>query len=232
MEKYDAIVLAAGVGRRMEATKNKVLLTLDDGRTIIEHTVMAFLEDSQCARIALVVQADDHSEITDIIANVEGNENIMLVIGGRERQDSVKIGLQELQNGANIVMVHDGARPFIQKETLERVFEKTRETGAAIVGVPVKDTIKRVIEGAVVETVERAFLCQAQTPQAFRLELLKAAHKYAEEVAFLGTDEASLVEQLGITVHVVKGSYQNIKITTPEDMVLAQAILKQLKEER
>lgn len=232
MEKYDAIVLAAGVGRRMAATKNKVLLTLDDGRTIIEHTVMAFLEDSQCARIVLVVQADDHSEITDIIANVEGNENIMLVIGGRERQDSVKIGLQELQNGANIVMVHDGARPFIQKETLERVFEKARETGAAIVGVPVKDTIKRVIEGAVVETVERACLFQAQTPQAFRLELLKAAHKYAEEVAFLGTDEASLVEQLGITVHVVKGSYQNIKITTPEDMVLAQAIVKQLKEER
>lgn len=232
MEKYDAIVLAAGVGRRMAATKNKVLLTLDDGRTIIEHTVMAFLEDSQCARIVLVVQADDHSEITDIIANVEGNENIMLVIGGRERQDSVKIGLQELQNGANIVMVHDGARPFIQNETLERVFEKAQETGAAIVGVPVKDTIKRVIEGAVVETVERACLCQAQTPQAFRLELLKAAHKYAEEVAFLGTDEASLVEQLGITVHVVKGSYQNIKITTPEDMVLAQAIVKQLKEER
>lgn len=232
MEKYDAIVLAAGVGRRMAATKNKVLLTLDDGRTIIEHTVMAFLEDSQCARIVLVVQADDHSEITDIIASVEGNENIMLVIGGRERQDSVKIGLQELQNGANIVMVHDGARPFIQKETLERVFEKAQETGAAIVGVPVKDTIKRVIEGAVVETVERECLCQAQTPQAFRLELLKAAHKYAEEVAFLGTDEASLVEQLGITVHVVKGSYQNIKITTPEDMVLAQAIVKQLKEER
>lgn len=232
MRKYDAIVLAAGVGRRMAATKNKVLLTLDDGRTIIEHTVTAFLEDSRCARIVLVVQADDHSEIAGIIASVEGKENITLVIGGRERQDSVKIGLQELQNGANIVMVHDGARPFIQKETLERVFEKAQETGAAIVGVPVKDTIKRVIEGAVVETVERTCLCQAQTPQAFRLELLKSAHKYAEEVAFFGTDEASLVEQLGITVHVVKGSYQNIKITTPEDMVLAQAIVKQLKEER
>ena len=144
--------------------------------------------------------------------------------GGEERQQSVYNGIKHVDT--DIVLVHDGARPFIHEELIHQLTEATLLHAGAVVAVPVKDTIKRVQDQSVVETMERSSLWAVQTPQAFRLSILLKAHQEAENDQFLGTDDASLLERIGQQVVIIEGDYDNIKITTPEDLYFAEAILR------
>lgn len=155
---------------------------------------------------------------------------ISIVSGGIERQHSVYNGLQAVKEG-EIVLIHDGARPFIRLEKIHELVKEAQEHGAAIPAVPMKDTVKKVRNGMAEETVERSSLWAVQTPQAFRVSLVLEAHKRAQEEGYIGTDDASLVERMGKKVKIVEGDYRNIKLTTPDDLLFAEAILS-LKEAR
>ncbi|MDE3840573.1 2-C-methyl-D-erythritol 4-phosphate cytidylyltransferase [Bacillus methanolicus] len=221
---YRVIIPAAGQGKRMGAGKNKLLLTLNDVPVLI-HTLKVFEEDGKCEGIVLSIHPQDEKEFRSLIHEYGIKKVTAIVPGGAERQHSVYNGLKALSDNG-IVLVHDAARPFIDIETIHRLTDMAKETGAAIVAVPVKDTIKKVQNNTVTETVERSSLWAVQTPQAFRISLLLEAHRKAEAEGFIGTDDASLVERLGHKVTVTEGNYDNIKLTTPEDLFFAEAILR------
>lgn len=221
---YQVIIPAAGQGKRMGAGKNKLLLILED-QPIISHTLKVFVYDENCSGVFLVIQPEEEAIFSTLLSDFPRNEKIKLVYGGQERQHSVYNGLQA-SHEPEIVLVHDGARPFIKKAVIHQLVAKAAVTGAAIAAVPVKDTIKKVEQFQVKETVERTSLWQVQTPQAFRFSVLDNAHKLAMKENFLGTDEASLVERINYPVQIVMGDYDNIKITTPEDLYFAEAIIK------
>ncbi|MGD6782151.1 2-C-methyl-D-erythritol 4-phosphate cytidylyltransferase [Sutcliffiella horikoshii] len=222
---YQVIVLAAGQGKRMKAGKNKQFIELE-GKPVIIHTLSVFEADPWCSEIKLVINEKEKDIFKELLHQYPVQKIKEMVIGGEERQDSVYNGLTSLQS-AEIVLVHDGARPFISQEVIHNLVEKASKEGAAIVGVPVKDTIKRVSKAGVVEqTVERSSLWSIQTPQAFRYPILKEAHDKAKTENYLGTDEASLVERIHVPVHIVQGEYENFKLTTPEDLILAKAFLQ------
>lgn len=221
---YQVIIPAAGQGKRMGVGKNKLLLELQE-QPVILHTINVFLHDQNCKGIILVIQPDDERIFKELLKTRPMKEKIKTVYGGTERQFSVYNGLQAVEN-TEIVLVHDGARPFIKLSVIHQLVENAHRHGAAIAAVPVKDTIKKVDQHQVMETVERSSLWQVQTPQAFRFSILFRAHQQAHRENFLGTDESSLVERLGYSVNVVTGDYDNIKLTTPEDLYFAEAILK------
>ncbi|MGD6994524.1 2-C-methyl-D-erythritol 4-phosphate cytidylyltransferase [Sutcliffiella horikoshii] len=222
---YQVIVLAAGQGKRMKAGKNKQFIELE-GKLVIIHTLSVFEADPWCSEIKLVINEKEKDIFKELLHQYPVQKIKEMVIGGEERQDSVYNGLTSLQS-AEIVLVHDGARPFISQEVIHSLVKKAAKEGAAIVGVPVKDTIKRVSKAGVVEqTVERSSLWSIQTPQAFRYPILKEAHDKAKAENYLGTDEASLVERIHVPVHIVQGEYENFKLTTPEDLILAKAFLQ------
>ncbi|MBS7578212.1 MULTISPECIES: 2-C-methyl-D-erythritol 4-phosphate cytidylyltransferase [unclassified Enterococcus] len=215
---YTAIVLAAGSGTRMGIKQNKVFLELKH-QPIISYSIDLFLSDNDCKQIIVVGKADERENFPTLPREVE------FIEGGLERQDSVRLGLA--QTNCKYVMIHDGARPFITSENLEALKANVFENNATMLAVPVKDTIKQVRKGKIIRTVPRADLYQAQTPQVFLTEWIKKAHKKAEECQFLGTDDGSLIEAfLDAEVTITMGSYENIKITTPEDLVIAKAIMR------
>ncbi|KQL52098.1 2-C-methyl-D-erythritol 4-phosphate cytidylyltransferase [Heyndrickxia shackletonii] len=222
--EYQVIIPAAGQGKRMGAGKNKLFLHLN-GKPIISHTLKVFLDDEKCSGIILAIQPDDEDFFKKLLNTYSTTKKIHLVFGGAERQYSVFNGLKVIKD-SNIILVHDGARPFIRHEVIHQLAKAAHEKGAAIAAVPVKDTIKKVQDFQVVETIERTSLWQVQTPQAFRFSLLWEAHHQALQENFLGTDEASLVERLQYPVQIVTADYDNIKLTTPEDLYIAEAILK------
>ena len=226
---YQVIIPAAGSGKRMGAGFNKLFLEIKS-RAVIAHTLDVFISDNHCKKIILVIK-DVEKELFDQLLNqYSTNKEIVLIEGGEERQDSVYAGLCAA-NPEGIVLVHDGARPFIDHQTIEQLVIESKKNGAAIAAVPVKDTIKRVENMHVVETVERSSLWQIQTPQAFHFSVLMKAHKQAKEQKFLGTDEASLVERIvGQSVNIVTAHYDNIKLTTPEDLFFANAIIDKRKK--
>ncbi|TCP24138.1 2-C-methyl-D-erythritol 4-phosphate cytidylyltransferase [Scopulibacillus darangshiensis] len=224
---YDVVILAAGKGKRMGAGKNKMLLEVA-GIPIILHTLLAFESDKACSRIVLVINESERDIFSSFLSHFNITKVVKMVQGGTERQDSVYQGLKVL-SGEGIVLIHDGARPFVKKESIARVTETARDEGAAILAVPVKDTIKKVLDHKVQETVERSDLWAVQTPQAFRLPLILAAHRTGLQRGLQATDDASLMEQTGQTVAVVEGDYQNIKITTPEDMLIAEQFMRNKK---
>lgn len=226
---YELILLAAGHGRRMRSSKNKILLPLLN-KPLIEYPLTLFLKDENCSHIILVVKEDEVKLIKDLLQQKQmySEKTITIAIGGTERQYSVYKGLQKLKNktASGLVMIHDGARPFIEQQAIDQLNEAAQKTGAAILGVPSKDTIKAVrSDHTVKSTLPRSELWQIQTPQAFNSSVALQAHEKARTDHFLGTDDASLVERLEKSVLVVEGSYDNIKITTPEDMVTGKAIL-------
>lgn len=221
---YKVIIPAAGSGKRMGAGKNKLLLELE-GVPILIHTLKVFADDEDCEAIILAVNPKDEKEFTDLINKHHIKKSVSMAPGGSERQHSIYNALKTIKTDG-IILVHDAARPFIKKEHILRLTGVTEETGAAIIGVPAKDTMKKVMGGTVTETVERSSLWAVHTPQAFRISLLHQAYEKAERDSFLGTDDASLVERLGHPVAMVEGDYDNIKITTPEDLFFAEAILK------
>jgi 2-C-methyl-D-erythritol 4-phosphate cytidylyltransferase len=223
---YQVILPAAGMGKRMGAGKNKLFIELK-GIPVFIHTLRIFNSDDQCQEIIMSVHPDDQVEMNHLIKKYQIEKKITFVSGGTERQHSVYNGLKNITVDG-IVLVHDAARPFIQKNLIADLVEAAENFGAAVVAVPVKDTIKKVANGMVIETVERSSLWAVQTPQAFRISLLYKAHQQAKKMGFLGTDDASLVEFLGEKVAIVKGDYNNIKLTTPEDLSFANAILSGL----
>ena len=224
MMNYQVVIPAAGQGKRMGAGKNKLLIPLR-GLPIISHTLQVFLKDSNCKRILLAINPAEKAIFSTLIEELEGTVPITLVAGGSERQYSIHNALKAADK-EGIVLVHDGARPFIRPSIIRQLVEKAEWTGAAITAVPVKDTIKKAVNMEVSETIERSSLWSVQTPQAFRISLLLQAYEDAEKDGFLGTDDASLAERMGVGVSIVEGHYDNIKLTTTEDLYFAEAIMK------
>lgn len=214
---------AAGSGKRMGAGQNKLFLQLA-GKPILVHTLLVFEQDVNCTGIWLAVKDEERAFIEALIKEHHITKVKGLPTGGQERQHSVHSCIKEMQN-VDIVLVHDAARPFITEPIIKQLAETAYFQGAAIAGVRVKDTMKVVRDGIIEETIDRELLWSIQTPQAFRFELLAEAEDVAEKVGFLGTDEAMLVERLGHKIHVVESSYENVKMTTKEDLLFGEAIL-------
>jgi len=178
-----------------------------------------------------VPPGDETSFSGDILAPFALNEMVTVVAGGAERQDSVANGLAAVADDVEIVLIHDGVRPFIRRDVIQRLIETARDKGACVVAMPLKETIKRVDENmCVAETVDRSVLWGAQTPQVFRFDIIREAFEKAMREGFYGTDDTVLVERLGHSVSIVEGDYHNIKITTTEDLVIAEAIAKSWEE--
>ncbi|MBS7344811.1 MAG: 2-C-methyl-D-erythritol 4-phosphate cytidylyltransferase [Caryophanon sp.] len=221
--KYEVVLPAAGSGTRMGAGMNKLFLQLQ-GTTILVHTLRVFEADDKCTGIWLAVKDEERAQIKQLIEEAGITKVKGLPTGGAERQHSVRSCLVQMEP-TDLVMVHDAARPFILQQTIDKLADVALEKGAAIAGVRVKDTMKIVRDGIIEETVDRELLWSIQTPQAFRYELLKEASDVADKVGFLGTDEAMLVENIGYHVHIVESSYENVKMTTKEDLLFGEAIL-------
>ncbi|WP_150275512.1 2-C-methyl-D-erythritol 4-phosphate cytidylyltransferase [Paenibacillus tepidiphilus] len=215
-----AVIVAAGRGTRMGTAESKQYLRLAD-KPIIAHTLEVFQRHPLITEIVLVTGAEDVERCREWVQTYGLDKVKAIVTGGSERQYSVHLGLRELD--AEWVMVHDGVRPFVAAGEIDACYAKAKETGASVLAVPVKDTIKQVDkDGMVVSTPDRRSLWAIQTPQTFRLSDLLAAYEAAEREGYLGTDDSSLAERSGIPVAVVEGSYRNIKITTPEDLEYAE----------
>ena len=220
---------AAGQGRRMKAGCNKVLLTLG-GEPILVRTLRQFARVPAVGECIVVAGAQEMAEVEAMLTVAEQSAPLppwRVVAGGAERQYSVANGLAACSEAAEVVLVHDAARPLIRPAVIEAVIEAARAHGGAIAAVPEKNTVKVVdAAGVVVSTPARSTLWAVQTPQGFRREILCAAYAQAAADGFLGTDDASLVERLGRPVHVVMSDYRNLKVTTPEDLVMAEALLQ------
>jgi 2-C-methyl-D-erythritol 4-phosphate cytidylyltransferase len=225
--KVAAIIPAAGVGRRMQHSIPKQYLTLG-GRPILANTLAVFENMPEITEIAVVAQpaALDYCQ-NQVITPFGFKKVLRLVPGGKERQDSVYNALKVLhrQNDWDLILVHDGVRPFVTPEEVRRVIRAAAAHGAAILALPVQDTVKKVDQqGRIQKTLIRQDIWLAQTPQAFQAAIIWRAFVEAYGREFYGTDEASLVEALGVPVLVEAGSPFNIKVTTPEDLVMAEAI--------
>ncbi|NJD01742.1 MAG: 2-C-methyl-D-erythritol 4-phosphate cytidylyltransferase [Ruminiclostridium sp.] len=220
-----ALIAAAGKGSRMNMDINKQYIEVG-GKPILARTIEIFEDCGQVGEIILVVNSNDIVYCKQNIVDVFGFRKVTAIVaGGDTRQASVYNGLLQLDGNCGIVLIHDGARPFVSEESVAESIAIAREFGAACVAVPVKDTIKSADDNDIVqETLERSRLWSIQTPQTFRYGLILDAHKKALEAGFSGTDDAVLVERLGHPLRLVYGSYYNIKITTEEDLILAEAI--------
>lgn len=227
---YSVVIPAAGQGKRMGAGKNKQWIELS-GKPLIAHTLSVFEQDSWCREIILVANESEQHQFKELAATYHFQKVTRVVIGGAERQHSVYEGLKAVGH-TGLVLIHDGARPFVEIENIHELVMKTEETGAAVLAVPLKDTVKKAKDGIVSETVDRASLWAVQTPQAFRLPVVLEAHKLASEADYLGTDDASLVEKMGYPVSIVEGDYLNIKLTTVHDLLIADAILAKREGEK
>jgi 2-C-methyl-D-erythritol 4-phosphate cytidylyltransferase len=232
MARNGVVIVAAGKGTRMGASDSKQYLPLR-GKPILVHTLERFQRMAQIEAIVLVTGSGDIDRCTAYVEQYSLTKVVAVTAGGDERQHSVRIGLERLPEGLEVVAVHDAVRPLVTEARIAECLHKAYEAGGAVLAVPVKDTIKVVdSSGRIESTPERKSLWAVQTPQAFRLDLLEQAHRQAERDGFVGTDDAMLVERLGHSVHVVEGDYTNIKITTPDDLLLAERLLQEQQGER
>jgi 2-C-methyl-D-erythritol 4-phosphate cytidylyltransferase len=221
--KYTVMIPAAGSGQRMGAGYNKLFLKLGD-KPILIHTLEVFEGDPSCAGIILAVRSDERDPIQSMLEQYSITKVKALVDGGGERQNSVAACIQA-HDEDGIVLVHDAARPFIRRNVIDELVKVADVYGAAIAGVQAKDTMKFAPAGIVEETVDREKLWIIQTPQAFRYTLLLEASDKAIADGFLGTDESMLVERLGHPVRIVESTYDNVKMTTQEDLVFGEILL-------
>ena len=230
--KISVIVCAAGIGKRMNSVIAKQYLELK-GKSILAHTLDRFENSNDIDDIVIVTGKDDIDFVQkNIVDKYAYKKVINIVAGGAERQNSVYNGLNALSSDTDIVLVHDGVRPFVNSDDIHNIVEETKKYKACVLGVKVKDTIKMSDDdGYITSTPERSKLWCAYTPQAFDYDILKKAYTKAFEDNILGTDDSMLVERLGIKVKMVHGSYNNIKITTPEDLYMGENILDQLMKE-
>lgn len=222
-----AIIAAAGAGTRMASDRPKQFLHLA-GRPLIFHTLQPFEECESIHEVIVVLPAEESAGFLSLVGKYGLRKVARVVPGGATRADSVKRGLMAIRPAtAEIVVVHDGVRPFVTVEEIESTIAAAKTEGAAILVAPVTDTVKQVSGGRVVKTLDRVELRRALTPQSFQYELLREAYQQVDVNDPSLTDESTLVEQLGKPVVVVEGSVRNIKITTPADLVIANALLKQ-----
>ena len=220
------VIVSAGRGSRMKADINKQFLKLQN-KEVIAHTIDKFYNNENIGEIIVVVREDEAEFFKINIIEKYGYKNIKIAFGGSERQDSVYNGLKMVDENCKIVLIHDGARPFVNNETIDSAIESAKENKCVIVGVPVKDTIKVIDENNnVCDTPDRSTLWSIQTPQVFDYSLIMKAHEKAREDNYYGTDDSMIVEYFGQKVKVVEGSYNNIKITTPEDLKIGEEILR------
>ena len=221
-----ALVPAAGRGLRMGGSVPKQFLAIG-GLPLVVHSLRVLQAAPSIDTIVLAVpQADIGYCQADIVKAHGFSKVTQVVAGGPERQDSVRLALAAVGNDAEIVLIHDAVRPFLTVQMVEDVVKTARETGAAIIALPMRDTVKQVRADHVIErTVDRKPLWLAQTPQAFRRDWLQEAHRKAHADGVVATDDAYLLEWMGRPVTVVEGSGENIKVTRPEDMVIGEAIL-------
>lgn len=223
-EKIYVLLLAGGSGSRMKTEKNKVLLSLA-GQTCIARSAEAFREFAD--KMVLVCREQDQSIIMTEISKIRLPFPVSFVLGGKTRQESVEQGLQALPSGEHsIILIHDGARCLITRDVIQNVIDSVRMYGSGIASIPVTDTIKQTDENdMVLHTVPRASLRAVQTPQGFWLDHFLSAYKRAIADGFFGTDDASIMENAGFQIHLTSGSRNNIKLTTREDLQMAEAIL-------
>jgi 2-C-methyl-D-erythritol 4-phosphate cytidylyltransferase len=230
MMRVVAVIPAAGRGRRMGGEKPKSSLSLG-GIPLLRHTLQRFEACSQVDEVLPLVPPEELSFWNEEIVLRSIFKKVKRVLaGGAERQDSVFLGLKAIAGNADWVVIHDGARPFVPPELIERALWESRRWKAVVAALPAGETIKEVSpDKEILRTVDRSPLWITQTPQSFEYNLIVHAHEKARTERFGGTDDASLVERLGIPVRVIEGSRLNFKITTPEDLTLGEALLKYLK---
>jgi 2-C-methyl-D-erythritol 4-phosphate cytidylyltransferase len=220
-----ALIPAAGKGKRMGGSMEKQFFLLD-GKSILAHTLSPFEASSRVDRIIIIAPAQSISHCwKKIVRPFEYKKVSQIIKGGQYRQDSVRMGLEAIEGSCDLVMIHDGARPFVTIDIIERAIDATEIHSATVAAVPAQDTIKAVQGGVVSKTFSRGALWQIQTPQTFSYDLILRAHREALKDGYLGTDDASLVERLGHPVKVLMGSHRNLKVTTPEDLHIAKAML-------
>ncbi len=212
----------------MKADRPKQLLTLDETPIVI-HTIRKFDASGVIDHIVVIAPRESVDEVRALVAAAGFRKSVVVVEGGERRQDSVAIGLKHLRPDTTIVAVHDAVRPFVSLEEIESVVLEAERRGAAILAIPIVDTVKQVERELIELTLTREHLVLAQTPQVFRLEVLKKAFESARKDEYYGTDESSLVERMGHPVSIVRGSERNIKITRPSDLTLARAFLDEEK---
>ena len=221
-----AVVPAAGAGIRFGGAVRKQFIELN-GLPVLSYTLRALAASNALSAIIVVTPPGEESKGREALELADVNLETEVVAGGQTRQDSVYNGLQRAKADTDLVLIHDGVRPFVSRDVVLAVIGAAREAGAAVAAVPVVDTIKRVdADGCVVETLPRGQLWSIQTPQVVRYALLMRAHQAVREQGIIATDDAALVERIGGTVKVVRGSYENLKITSEEDLPLADLILR------
>ena len=221
-----AVIVAGGKGTRMASDIKKQYLELN-GKAVLAHTIDQFENCPMIDEIIIVTGADEVKYCTEHIWKKYGFSKIKSVVpGGKERQDSVYNGLLGISPSTQIVLIHDGARPLIRREQIEASIEGALETGACVVGVPIKDTVKICDQNQIIlETPSRDTLWAVQTPQTFRYDWILQAYQEGIKNNLQVTDDAMMVEALGYPVKMIKGYYDNIKITTPEDLVIAKSMM-------
>ena len=225
--KVGAIIPAAGRGKRIGSSVPKQFLEIK-GKPLLHHTLTVF---ASCKLIDYVVLVMPRTDVDEMGEDWLNKYEIIreVVVGGEQRQGSVYNGFNSLEEGTDIVVVHDGVRPFTTPQMITATVEAAQQHGAAITAIPVSDTVKQAADGFVKQTVSRDGLWRVQTPQAFQYGLLQQAFKKAKKDSYYGTDEGSLVEYLGERVKIVPGSELNIKITRKEDLVLRESLLSRIR---
>lgn len=222
------VIVAAGTGSRMKKDINKQFIKLKN-KEIVAHTIEKFYNSENIDDIVVVIREDEEKYFNKNIKEKYGFTDIKVAHGGNERQDSVFNGIKMLKKECDVVLIHDGARPFVTEDIIKRSINKANEHNAIVVGVKVKDTIKVVSDnGNIVDTPNRSYLWAVQTPQVFKYDIITKAYEDAYNNNYYGTDDAMLVERIGYNVKMIEGSYNNIKITTQEDLEFGEQILKNI----
>lgn len=224
--RFALIIPAAGAGTRTGADIPKPFIRIG-GKTILEHTISRFTGFDSLVQIVISTSLENKETAEAVRPVIPKQISLNVIEGGAERQDSIFNAIQIVDKDVELIAVHDAVRPFVTSKSICSCLEAAVNFGAAIPGIPLRDTIKKVTsENRIVETPERRFLRQAQTPQVFRSEIIRKAYLYARDHNFSGTDDASLIEYLGEKVVMVEGSRDNFKITYPLDLKLAELLIK------
>lgn len=227
--KNTVIIVAAGSGKRMKSAIAKQYIELK-GRSILSYTIETFEKSNNIDEIVLVTNSSSLDFVKNEIIDVFGFKKVKCVVeGGKERQDSVYNGLKQVSSDTDVVLIHDGVRPFVDDNCIAELESVAMEYGACVLGAPVKDTIKVCdTDKNIIDTPKRDTLWLAQTPQCFKYSVITEAYNKAMDDGFYGTDDSMLVERLGIKIKMVEGDYNNIKITTPEDLYIGEVILENI----
>lgn len=224
--KVSVIIAAAGVGKRMGAGISKQYLMLN-GETVLYRTIKKFDMNKNIDEIVVIVKKEDYELFkSEVIDKYSFDKKLVIAYGGKERVDSIVNGLKEVSDDTDIVLVHDGVRPFLTNKIIDENIETAKEYGACLTAVPTKDTVKIVVDGFVESTPNRETVYLAQTPQSFKKDILIKAYEELGDNREGITDDCMVVERAGYKIKITEGCYENIKITTPEDLLIGEKILE------